>query len=155
MAQTFVDCLTRIFNRSKCCSDLDSAMRQASEVAYILADLDQFKKVNDTYGHGVGDAVRGGWERAVRENINEIPLPDSLSPLKLADYSVEIVDHGCQLDAYRFRKHQKVVSCDLGCVQSIFKFASRGNQFCEHFLSGVVSEHQALYLGEEDARMYS
>jgi hypothetical protein len=44
----------------------------------------------------------------------------------------------------------------LGCdVQSIFKFASRGNQFCEHFLSGVVSEHQALYQGEEDARMYS
>src|SRR5580704_2898455 len=80
MAQTFVDCLTRIFNRSKCCSDLDSAMRHASEVAYILADLDQFKKVNDTYGHGVGDAVRGGGKGPCVRTSTRFLCPTHLVP---------------------------------------------------------------------------
>ena len=51
------DHLTGIFNRRKCYGDLDSAMRDAGQIAYILADLDQFKKVNDTYGHEVGNRV--------------------------------------------------------------------------------------------------
>jgi diguanylate cyclase (GGDEF)-like protein len=51
------DALTGLLNRRKFHNDLDSALRHAEQIAYILADLDEFKKVNDTYGHEVGNRI--------------------------------------------------------------------------------------------------
>jgi two-component system cell cycle response regulator len=55
------DSLTGLFNRRAILDmlerELARAKREDSSVAVFLADVDHFKKVNDTYGHGGGDAV--------------------------------------------------------------------------------------------------
>ena len=55
------DGLTGLFNRSAFFDILDRelsrANRQNGSLALIVADLDLFKKINDTYGHLAGDAV--------------------------------------------------------------------------------------------------
>ena len=55
------DGLTGLWNRSAIFDildrELDRAKRGEKPVAVILADLDHFKHVNDTYGHLTGDAV--------------------------------------------------------------------------------------------------
>src|SRR5271167_1619453 len=59
--QATKDFLTRIWNRSSILDilqrELSRAGREKSSVGIVLADLDQFKLVNDTYGHFAGDAV--------------------------------------------------------------------------------------------------
>ncbi|WP_373036512.1 diguanylate cyclase [Sulfurimonas sp.] len=59
MAST--DPLTKLFNRSKLNDVLDKEMALshaiASPLSIIFLDIDNFKLVNDTYGHDVGDKV--------------------------------------------------------------------------------------------------
>jgi two-component system chemotaxis response regulator CheY len=56
-----VDALTNTLNRSAIMDVLGRALAQAARykepVAVLLADIDNFKRVNDTYGHPVGDVV--------------------------------------------------------------------------------------------------
>ncbi len=59
--QATKDFLTRIWNRSSILDilqrELTRAAREQRSVGVVLADLDRFKDVNDTYGHFAGDAV--------------------------------------------------------------------------------------------------
>ncbi|HFJ9449153.1 GGDEF domain-containing protein [Bacillus thuringiensis] len=54
-----IDSLTEIYNRLKFQKILeaewDNAMRNNENIALILFDIDNFKAVNDTYGHDFGD----------------------------------------------------------------------------------------------------
>jgi diguanylate cyclase (GGDEF)-like protein len=55
------DHLTGLRNRAAILAELDRelvrAQRDHSPVAAVMADVDHFKQVNDTYGHPVGDVV--------------------------------------------------------------------------------------------------
>jgi diguanylate cyclase (GGDEF)-like protein len=56
-----VDALTGILNRraiqTRLHVELKRAQRESGAVALLMLDLDRFKRVNDTYGHAVGDRV--------------------------------------------------------------------------------------------------
>lgn len=51
------DFLTGAFDRDKFFQDLDSALHRSSNVAMLLADVDEFRKVNDLGGNHFGDSV--------------------------------------------------------------------------------------------------
>lgn len=55
------DALTGLWNRAGILEILEKevarARRQSSPLSIVLADLDHFKRINDTYGHLAGDAV--------------------------------------------------------------------------------------------------
>jgi diguanylate cyclase (GGDEF)-like protein len=53
----FTDSLTGLANRAMFLDRLDAALRVAEPVGVLLIDLDDFKPVNDRYGHSAGDTV--------------------------------------------------------------------------------------------------
>ena len=53
------DDLTGLPNRRAFSGELDRCVRQERPVALLLVDLDHFKELNDTLGHGAGDALLG------------------------------------------------------------------------------------------------
>jgi diguanylate cyclase (GGDEF)-like protein len=77
--QALVDMLTGLANRRHCEESLQSELARAKRfggaVAFVLADLDNFKSINDRFGHPVGDGVLVEFADTLRECVREIDLP--------------------------------------------------------------------------------
>ncbi|MGJ8693762.1 MAG: GGDEF domain-containing protein [Thalassotalea sp.] len=69
------DALTGLGNRRYFDEQLKRAMHQAnrhqSHVGLIVADLDKFKFINDTYGHQVGDQILEHFAKALQFSIRD------------------------------------------------------------------------------------
>lgn len=50
------------------------ARRYRSRLAALMLDVDHFKRVNDLYGHGVGDQVLQGVARLCRQNMRQVDI---------------------------------------------------------------------------------
>ncbi|MCR4741065.1 MAG: GGDEF domain-containing protein [Lachnospiraceae bacterium] len=66
-----VDPLTGMLNRRSMQSCLESAYLNKSKFSVAMIDLDDFKKINDSYGHDAGDLVLKEMTRIVRECVPE------------------------------------------------------------------------------------
>lgn len=67
------DVLTDLPNRSyaenRSLAEFSRARRYNQPLAVVVVDVDQFKSVNDTYGHAVGDRVLRSIARVLRDNL--------------------------------------------------------------------------------------
>jgi diguanylate cyclase (GGDEF)-like protein len=55
-------------------AEIARAQRRGEQVAVLLADVDHFKKVNDTHGHLVGDEVQRALAGELRRQVRESDL---------------------------------------------------------------------------------
>ncbi|HSR44997.1 MAG TPA: diguanylate cyclase [Acidimicrobiia bacterium] len=54
--------------------ELERARRYDRPLAVVMADIDDFKAINDNYGHSTGDAVLRGMGEAFRRQIREVDI---------------------------------------------------------------------------------
>lgn len=70
------DPLTGLFNYRKLSRDLERefvrSRRYQHRFSFIMADIDHFKKFNDTHGHQAGDAVLRGVAQAMEKGRREV-----------------------------------------------------------------------------------
>jgi diguanylate cyclase (GGDEF)-like protein len=73
------DELTQLPNRRQfdeaLAAEVARAERFRDPVAVVVADLDNFKEVNDRFGHDVGDLVLRAFAAAIRMNVRDVDLP--------------------------------------------------------------------------------
>jgi diguanylate cyclase (GGDEF)-like protein len=77
--QAQTDALTNLANRraldERLDDEVDHARRLGTNVAFVIADIDNFKSINDSYGHQTGDEVLRRIGRALAEAVRELDLP--------------------------------------------------------------------------------
>ncbi|MDZ4372714.1 MAG: PleD family two-component system response regulator [Phenylobacterium sp.] len=71
--------LTGLHNRRYMVGQLEALMRRASQggepVSVLVIDIDHFKRVNDSFGHDVGDEVLAEFAVRLASNVRAIDLP--------------------------------------------------------------------------------
>lgn len=63
------DGLTKLFNRAEIQRRIDEGLKSGKPLSLVMLDIDNFKSVNDTYGHSEGDAVIIGVAELMRTRM--------------------------------------------------------------------------------------
>jgi len=78
LALSVIDPLTGIYNRAKFDEDMDlwveSSNRYGSPLSLIIFDIDDFKSVNDSYGHLIGDSVIKNIVKTIKKSIRNTDI---------------------------------------------------------------------------------
>ncbi|MEZ5668741.1 MAG: diguanylate cyclase [Alphaproteobacteria bacterium] len=69
--QASTDSLTGLLNRRALEQQMRALTNQGTDFAYILADLDRFKLLNDTHGHQAGDTALRVFSEVMRSNTRD------------------------------------------------------------------------------------
>jgi diguanylate cyclase (GGDEF)-like protein len=92
------DYLTDIYNRRYFFEAgprlVDQASRRNEPMSIAILDIDHFKRLNDTYGHEVGDVVLKAISRRLKRRVGERHLL-----ARLGGEEFGIIFHGLELDA--------------------------------------------------------
>jgi diguanylate cyclase (GGDEF)-like protein len=106
--QAVTDELTGLFNHRRfqevISNEVDRATRFDQPLALMMLDIDNFKKVNDTYGHQQGDIVLREVARVLRESTRDIDEPARYGGEELAVALPQTDLEGAHLLAERVRR---------------------------------------------------
>jgi len=76
--QSLIDSLTQAYNRhyfvDKLSTEVQRAIRYGRPVSMVFVDLDEFKNINDRYGHLQGDEVLRALGKLFIENVRDVDV---------------------------------------------------------------------------------
>ena len=153
--QATTDELTGLFNRYFLDQVLDELLDRADRynetVSLIIFDLDRFKKVNDTWGHPVGDEVLKHTAALSKKHLRKADLFIRLGGEEFAIIMPQTNLNGAIQVAEKLRKeletHPHAVA---GCTTASFGVAERLR--AESFKRWYKRADQAMYIAKESGR---
>lgn len=105
--QAITDELTGLVNRRRFLAALEAevvrARRLGGPLTVVLADLDDFKPINDRYGHHAGDAVLVGFADVIRDHVRDVDVAGRIGGEEFALLLPETDLDGAQAGAERLR----------------------------------------------------
>jgi diguanylate cyclase (GGDEF)-like protein len=153
--ESITDALTGLKNRryfdQRICEEVALSKRYKLPLTLILLDVDYFKKINDTYGHTVGDEVLTNLSKLVLEVVRDSDIVARYGGEEIAIITPNTSKAEAELLAERLRgKVEKTTVAMVGATQEIVQVTiSLG--ICS--LSPVITDKEAL-LEESDQALY-
>jgi diguanylate cyclase (GGDEF)-like protein len=106
--QAITDELTGLVNRRRFLAALEAevvrARRLGGPLTVVLADLDDFKPINDRHGHHAGDAVLVGFADVIRDHVRDVDVAGRLGGEEFALLLPETDLDGARSGAERLRR---------------------------------------------------
>jgi diguanylate cyclase (GGDEF)-like protein len=136
------DGLTGLFNhrhfQERLAQEFNRLERFSDPISLLIIDIDHFKKVNDTYGHPVGDSVLKGIAEKIKKTIRNIDVPARYGGEEFAVILPGTDENGAMNMAERLRK-----------AMGSTKFASEKGAFSVTVSTGVSTFTKEIKNKEE------
>lgn len=105
--QSVTDPLTGLYNRryfeESITKEAERAIRLNQPFSIISLDLDYLKKINDTYGHSVGDIAISTISSVIKRNARSIDIPSRFGGEEFSIILSGVDSHGAVIAAERLR----------------------------------------------------
>lgn len=150
--QASTDGLTGLLNRRRLENEVHMLRREATPFALVMADLDHFKALNDTYGHDAGDRAL----RIFSETLRRVVRPDDfvcryggeefaiVLPHCAVGQAVEVVE--------RARSEISAIGERGGCPSFTASFGVVAGEADEAFDELVARADASLYRAKREGR---
>ncbi len=144
------DHLTKLYSRNYLDEKIQESMRVDAEGTFIIIDIDNFKSVNDTYGHQVGDEVIIQVANIIKSSIRGKDIGVRWGGEELAVYLPRVdVDTGFQIANRLVEKVRESSnpSVTISCGISNWK-----KEDCDTYHSLFKRADKALYLAKNTGK---
>jgi diguanylate cyclase (GGDEF)-like protein len=153
--QSITDALTGLYNRIKLDDDIAYAIKRSkrinSEFSIILLDIDDFKQVNDTYGHVIGDLVLKAIAPMLKKAIRESDIIGRWGGEKFLIICPDTDSEGCQVLAERLLlRIEKCKFPEIGHIRASFGVTTYAED--DRADTVVARVDKALYCAKEGGR---
>ena len=149
------DPLTNVYNRGKFSEllgqEIKRVKRYDKSFSIVLLDIDHFKKINDSYGHDVGDYVLRRVTELIRENIRGLDMLARYGGEEFVIILPETDLSGAEVVAERVRK---AIECAFFDEVGHITVSAGVSDFIEgdNMKSLVKKADNALYVAKNDGR---
>ncbi|MAT43990.1 MAG: hypothetical protein CL609_16780 [Anaerolineaceae bacterium] len=154
------DPLTRLYNRRYFFNlarvELERAKRYGTDLSFIMLDIDDFKRVNDTYGHLVGDEVLMAVSEVIRKTIRKVDLAARYGGEEMVILLPATSQESALVSAERLREavEELKIPVDGNSVSvSISLGVSSFEQHLDISISKLLDQaDQAMYLSKQNGK---
>jgi diguanylate cyclase (GGDEF)-like protein len=158
--QTQVDSLTGLFNRrafeKKIHEEFERSRRYHNPLSVLILDIDNFKTINDTYGHHGGDAALVKISETFREKTRQTDFPSRYG----GEEFVLVLPETDQDNALQVASkiHEAIRSCAFGTTTRPYTLtvsigvSSTSARFYSDWHEMVDNADQALYLAKNTGK---
>ncbi|RKZ04751.1 diguanylate cyclase response regulator [Candidatus Fermentibacteria bacterium] len=153
-----VDSLTEIYNRrvlmSRLHQEWDRTLRSGGVISFIMVDIDRFKRVNDTYGHPVGDEVLETIAYILKNSIRSGDIVGRYGGEEFGIVMVNSTSDEAALAADRYRRviQMAVFQSKKGEFSVTASFGTADSRRRENVAELVAAADAALYKAKETGR---
>ncbi len=145
------DSLTQIYNRKYFEKTvqllLEKAKRNNQKVLFLIIDIDYFKKINDKYGHPVGDLVLKKITNILQQNLRKSDLLARIGGEEFAVYIDDCKEDNCINIAEKLRESINNFTIQIDDNITISSTISIGGIFSKNY------DYEYLYK-KADAALY-
>lgn len=148
-----IDPLTGLYNRRSMQVFLDNALASDEPFSLVMCDIDNFKKVNDTYGHDFGDVVLKEIAAIIKQIIDNGGNVCRWGGEEILILSNNNMDHTCQIaenirkavEDHIFNLHDKSIHCTLTLGVALHKKGATIDETITH-------ADTRLYYGKQNGK---
>ena len=158
--QTHIDPLTGLFNRrafeKKLDEEFERAKRYHHHLSLLILDIDNFKLINDTYGHHGGDAALIKISETLREKTRQSDFPSRYGGEEFVLVLPETEQDSALQVATKI--HDAIRSCTFGTPNQPFRLtvsiglSSTSNRSYAEWRQMLKDADQALYVAKNNGK---